>query len=531
MSCSAIFAGAILAGCSGTAILPSSNEPVQPSKSVTVSSTPPPKQAPAPVQATLQGNENRLYYPTGERDTSMLMLERTGPAQARLGKPYDYHISVTNLTNQTLQGVTVSEILPGSFAVTSQDAPAEHDHAAPAPQPGTVAIAGQRTHVIGELKAKESRTLNLTALPSKEGSINTCTSVTCNPTLCMATMVVNPQMKLIKEAVGSGDLCEPQILRYTIKNTGTGDLTGVRIEDQLPEGLAMLDKGASRISTNVGTITPGQTKTVDIKVKAAGAGKFSSAATAVADNDVTAKSEALALAINAPQFEVALKAPEKEYLGHPMKYEVTVKNIGTATARSPKVRIDSAADVAAGNNGDNAQTASAKDTGQTVGEIEPGKSKTVTVEYNPKAEGDLRVNAVVTDPCAKTALATGVTHIAVVPALQLSAVDDHDPVRVGDNVTYTITVLNQGFGADKNIHVVVTLPEGEQYVSSDGPSKAALDGSKLTFEAVPTISPKQSLVWKLVVKATKAADVRLRVDMQSDSFPDAAIKVEPTRLY
>jgi uncharacterized repeat protein (TIGR01451 family) len=238
--------------------------------------------------------------------------------------------------------------------------------------------------------------------------------------------------------------------------------------------------------------------------------------------------------IKAPQFEVALKAPEKEYLGQQLKYEVTVKNVGNATARNPKVRIDAGGeDVAAAANGRDAQLAAARgsDTAQQVGELAPGASKTITIPYSPKAEGDLRVNAVVIDPCAKPASAAGLTHIAGLPALLLSAVDDHDPIHVGENVTYTITVLNQGFGADKNIKVVATLPEGEQYVSSAGASEGSLDGNKLTFAPVKILAPKQTVTWTVVVKAAKAADVRFRVDMTSDYLTEPAIKMEPTRLY
>jgi len=470
----------------------------------------------------MREGDNRLFYPTGDRATSMLLLERNAPAQARLGKPYNYQLVVTNLTNTPLQGVVVSEMLPGLSAVNEQNGNA----AKPA------SPIAQRSHTIGELKPKESRTLNLSGMPAKEGSISSCTSVSCNPTLCMATTVINPAMQIMKEAIGSGDLCEPQTIRYTIKNTGSGDLSGVRIDDQLPDGLAMNDQtAASRVALKVGTIAQGQSKTVDVKVKAAGAGKFASAATATADDDVTAKSEPLAMTIKAPQLEVTLKAPEKEYLGQQVKYEVTVKNVGTAIARNPKVRIDSASDVAEGARKTEAELAAARDAIQPVGEIEPGQSKTVTLPYKPRAEGDLRVNATATDPCAKTATATGLTKIAALPALLLSAVDDHDPVRVGENVTYTITVLNQGFGGDKNIRVIATLPEGEEYVSSEGSSKGTLDGQKLTFAPVENIAAKQTLTWTLTVKAAKAADVRMKVEMSSDSFHDAAVKVEPTRLY
>lgn len=517
------------------------------------SSTPPagastaaPAPAPAPVMTSASGTD-RLFYPTGQRETSMLLLERTGPAKVRVGKPYDYQITVTNLTNSPLHGVTVQELLPASFAVREASSSGDSAEAKPA----AAAVEGSaasdkpkdahadssrapRTHMIGELGPRESRTINLSGVPSEAGPINACTSVTCNPTLCTAALAINPQMRLSREAIGSADLCQTQTIHYTVKNTGTGDLTNVRIEDQLPQGFVAEGGSSDRMTIKIGSIPQGQSRTADVKVKASAAGEFSAApATAAADDEVTAKSEALAMAIKAPKFEVALKVPEREYLGQTLKYEVTVKNVGTASARNPSLRIDGPDDVAAAAPGaqGEARLASARDTSREIGELAPGASKTITLPYTARAEGDLRVNAVATDPCAKDAMASAVTRVTGIPALLLSAVDDHDPIRVGEEVTYTINVLNQGFGADKNIKVVVTLPEAEQYISSSGASEGKIDGNKLIFAPVATITPKQTLTWTLRVKALKEGDVRLRVDMTTESLTEPAVKMEPTRLY
>src|SRR5262249_2702990 len=151
------------------------------------------------------------------------------------------------------------------------------------------------------------------------GTMNSCTTVTCSPTLCTACAVTNPQMHLSKQAIGSGDLCKAQTIRYTITNTGTGDLSGVHIDDQLADGLAIENGGSEHVALNIGTLPQGQSKTLDVKVKANAAGNYSSAASASANDDVNAKSDPLAMAIKAPQLDVSVKAPEKEYLGQDVK--------------------------------------------------------------------------------------------------------------------------------------------------------------------------------------------------------------------
>src|SRR6266581_1166805 len=59
-----------------------------------------------------------LAYPTGNRSTSAVLVERMSPPEVRLGEAYEYQIKVTNLTNATLSGVIVREKLPTDFAIT-----------------------------------------------------------------------------------------------------------------------------------------------------------------------------------------------------------------------------------------------------------------------------------------------------------------------------------------------------------------------------------------------------------------------------
>src|SRR4051794_38950560 len=54
-----------------------------------------------------EGTRVSLAYPTGNRATSAILIERISPAEVRLGQPYEYQIKVTNLTNSTLSGVVV----------------------------------------------------------------------------------------------------------------------------------------------------------------------------------------------------------------------------------------------------------------------------------------------------------------------------------------------------------------------------------------------------------------------------------------
>ncbi len=58
-----------------------------------------------------------LAYPTGEKDTSALLIEKITPREVRANQPYEYQIRVTNLTDQPLTGVTVLESFPPGLQI------------------------------------------------------------------------------------------------------------------------------------------------------------------------------------------------------------------------------------------------------------------------------------------------------------------------------------------------------------------------------------------------------------------------------
>src|SRR5215212_685782 len=69
-------------------------------------------------EESAEGSKSVLAYPTGNRATSAILVERISPNEVRMGEPYAYQIKVTNLMNSPLSGVVVRERLPGDFSIS-----------------------------------------------------------------------------------------------------------------------------------------------------------------------------------------------------------------------------------------------------------------------------------------------------------------------------------------------------------------------------------------------------------------------------
>ena len=505
-------AGVLTTGCSSESNEPASagwtNQPVQASQKQAA--------APAPKQSQLT-----MAFPTGNRNTSDLLVEQIGEREARAGKPYTYQLRVTNLTNQPLSGVVLRQRIPENFKLSENS---------------SVQAAGENGQAqinIGDLGPRQSKTVQVTGTPSGTGTLDTCLSAKYNPpTLCARVPIVAPAIKVVAEGPSQADVCQDLTYRYTVTNTGTGTASNVVLQENLPEGLQTAD-GQRTVSMNIGDLPQGQSKTVTARLKAMQAGRFTTQAVVHSDaGDV--QSEQVATSVVAPRLAVTMTGPKEDYLGQPITYQVTVKNTGDTAARNTRLRLGATpgqVQFVNAQGADGAQLASERQgTGQDLGTIAPGESRTITVNFQPQREGATSVNATTVAQCAQEVTTYANTNIKAVTAAALVVTHDPDPVPVGGKVIYHLAVQNKGTATDHNVQVKATLPDSEQFVRAGGKTEATNQGQTVTFGAIPELQPKQTISWEIEAKATRPDEAKFQATMTSQSTQHPAVKMEPTKL-
>ena len=463
-----------------------------------------------------------MAFPTGDQRTSDLLVEQIGPSEVRAGKPYTYQLRVTNLTNQPLTGVVLRQRIPESFQLAQNNSQvAANDR-------------GQAQINVGDLGPKQSRTFDVTGTASGPGTLDTCLSAQFNPpTLCARLPIVAPAIKAVAEGPSRADVCQDLVYRYTVTNTGSGTARDVVLQETLPDGMQTAD-GQKTFAMSIGDIPQGQSKTVTARLRATQAGNFTTKAVVRSDAGEV-QTEQVATDVVAPRLAVTMTGPKEDYMGQPLTYEVTVKNTGDATANHARVRFGATPGQvqfidAVG--ADGAHLASTReDGGQDLGNLAPGESRTIKVNFQPQREGQVAANVTTEANCAKPVTTYANTNILTITASALVVTHDPDPVRVGNNVVYHITVQNKGTAADHDVKVTATLPDGEEFVRAGGKTEAQHEGQTITFGTIPTIEPKQTVTWTVEAKALRPGDVKFQANMTTQGTPKAAIKVEPTKLY
>ena len=453
------------------------------------------------------------YFPMGTQSNEVLMLEAMGPKSIRMGKEAATQIKVTNLTENAVHNITLMSTNPDGFQVTG---------ASPAT---TQPMDKGMGFAMGDLAAKESKTVTITGMATKVGSVDTCYTVTYNPpTLCTMIDVTNPSIGLAVTAPPDMDICKPVTYTYTVTNTGSGTAHNVMVMEDLPDGLMTADGGKS-VSNTIGDIPQGESRTYTANLKAAKTGPMNGTAKAMADGEA-APTAATMTTVHAPVLTVAVTGGDSDFIGKTVPFKITVTNTGDAVATNAKVQIGHPAGGIGTVNADGVDSSGMV----ALGDLPPNQPKTIAASATSTQGGNVTVVANAMSDCAQAVSGQAMTMFNTIPAILLETVDEADPVKVGDSVTYDVKVTNQGSAADKNVTVKAMIPDGEEYVSTDGPTQPTVDGMNLSFPIVPSLDPKASVTWKVKVKAAKAGDVQFKTTASCDGA-GAAEKTEPTKLY
>lgn len=457
------------------------------------------------------------YLPKGAACCVLLMVEKSAPAEVRVGKPFEYRIVVQNRSRGDLNDVTVWDAIPQGMKINKAT-------------PEVNATKNDKAvWELGRLAPGQKQTIVVEAVASSVSVLQTCAEVTFRfPPVCLAVKVVDPGLTLTKTAQAQAILCDAIPVTLTVKNTGTCDLCGVIVRDQLPDGLTTTD-GRKELAYAIPHLAKGESKEFQASLKAEKPGKYINEATATADGDVTAKSNATTTEVVKPELTVTKSGPTTRYLGRPVTYEIKVVNSGTVATKGV-ILTDS---LGAGTGFVEADSGGRAAGGRVVwdlGDMEPGQTKTVHLTVRGDTIGTISDTAVAQAHCAE-ASAAGSTQIQGISAILLECEDVNDPIEVGSEETYEIRVTNQGSAADTNIVIKATLPAQEQFISASGATKEAVDGQTITFAPLATLGPGQRATYQVKVKATAAGDVRFKVTLTSDQMTTPAEETEATTLY
>ena len=459
-----------------------------------------------------------LYVPTGTADGSVLLLEKSLPSTVTSGRAFGYALKVTNVSKLKLEAVEIEETYPASLQIADANPTGKGD------EPRTSKIW------VGTLAAGESKSFDRSATPSGAGSLGMCMSASYSTSLCMATSVVSPSLKLMASAPGEALLCEGIPYKITVSNSGSGMARSIRASVPLPTGLTT-QEGKTSIAFDAGDLSAGQSREFSFNAKAAKTGKYTVTPVVTAADGLTGEASAIDTTVKAPVLTIAKSGTEKAFIGQPIAYELTVANTGDAPA-TDTVLYDNIPDGATVQGMSEAGKPDGKDKVKwELGTIAPGASKKVSIVLTVPAAGEIKTAASASSKCTEPVAAMASTSVTGVPAILIEVTDQPDPIRVGSETTYLIEITNQGSAPGTNVKLVVEMEDSMQYVKATGPTPSNMDGNKISFTPIPSLAPKAKATYNVTIRGKKPADARFKAMLTSDQLGRPVEENEATTIY
>jgi len=189
--------------------------------------------------------------------------------------------------------------------------------------------------------------------------------------------------------------------------------------------------------------------------------------------------------VQSPQLTVEKRGPREVQVGKPARYEILVRNVGSATAQDVFLRdavpygtslVTTTPPAAPGQSGADAELV------WPLGELPPGGQARVVIELMPQIEGDIGSVASVSFRAEAS-----VRSRATKPALAITCTAP-EPTRIGRDAGLSITVSNPGTGVATGVVLEGFLPENVSHRS----------GSELEFD-VGQLKPGENRTIDLVL--------------------------------
>jgi uncharacterized repeat protein (TIGR01451 family) len=441
-----------------------------------------------------------------------------GSATYTPGGTVVYTIEFSNAGPSDAIGATISDAFPAALSGVTWSCSGSGGAACPAASGSgdiseTVDLpAGGVLTYTASAAVSSSATGNLVNTASVTAPSGTTDPVPGNNTATDTDTVSAEADLVVSKTVDNAtpDVGDQVIFTVTVTNDGPSDATNVSVTDALPSGysldLANPSQGSYTAPTwNVGTLIDGASATLDITATVNATGDYTNSASANATEDDPDPSNNDASASTTPVAEADLAITKvvddaSPDVGSQVTFTITVTNNGPLDATGVEV-LDA---LPGGYSLDSASTSQGGYAAPTwtVGTLANGASATLELVATVNADGPYENTAAVsgsqTDPDPSNNDDSASTTPVAQSDIAVTKVVDNTTPNVGDQVTFTITVTNNGPSDATNISVNDPLPAGYT-LDSDNPSQGGYtapiwsvgnlaDGASATLDITATVN-------------------------------------------
>ncbi len=449
--------------------------------------------------------------------TTQIVVEKEAPGEVQLNQVATIVVTVKNLGQKEVSNLILRDSIPnGTRFVDNSSSVVPNEQ-------------GEMVWPSFSLQPQAEKKFEYSILPTQEGDFGSTATVIVAASASSVTKCSRPKLQVEVSAPDSVEAGETVKFSIVVSNVGTGVANNVSLQEVIPEGLYH-PNGPVLNNNGFGSIKPGETKHIPLELQAVASGVAINKLTIQADNcePQTIETE---ISILSPMLELAISGPQNVYLERTATYQLSVKNVGDASAFDVKLiaRLPDGVNFVKANN----LGAYKKEDHCVYWDLAELPAKTnadieLQIETNQASQAELVFSA--SGPNELNAQTTHSINIDGLAALSFNVSSSTDLVEVGKEYQYSVQIENRGTKASNNVVLQILTPDAVSILATDGPTKATEQKGVIIFEKIGSIPPKSSVTY--VIKATPNAsgDCRVGFQLSSDDL-EPLVKEENTRVY
>jgi len=314
-----------------------------------------------------------------------------------------------------------------------------------------------------------------------------------------------PSLVVEKIAPPEIQIGKPAKFEIKVKNVGQATAENVAVTDQVPQGTRLIDAtpqsagAGGKVVWQLGTLRPGEEKSVSMQLMPVGEGEIGSVATVTFSAQASVRTKA-----TRPQLLLEATGPRQVLIGQPVKLNIRLSNPGTGAA----TRVVLEEDVPEGLTHPGGRALEFE-----AGTLKPGETRELELTLSATAAG------VVTNVLRARADANlnveSRTNIEVIAPDLAVAVDGPTKRYLERQATHELIISNPGTAPAKNVEMVAHLPKGLKFVGANNQGQYDAT-SHAVFWSLEQLSPQDNGTVSLTTVPMEAGQQKIRVESKAD---------------
>ncbi|REJ69597.1 MAG: DUF11 domain-containing protein [Planctomycetota bacterium] len=315
-----------------------------------------------------------------------------------------------------------------------------------------------------------------------------------------------PQLQVRKKMPEEVQVGKPADVHVYVRNNGSAAAHGVRIVDEIPAGTSFLQSepqanvsGDGRVVWELGTLEPGEQKSVKLQVMPETEGEIGSVAAVEFRAEAGART-----VVTRPQLQLEMSAPGEVMIGDEVILTLRISNPGSGVATAVTLYNSLPAQL---------RHEVGSELEFDVGDLAPRETRQIELSLDAVAAGQL-TNVIEARAEGSLTTQAQVSLEVIAPALEV-ALDGPKKRFLNRRAVYTVSIANAGTAPAKEVELTSKLPKGIQFVSANNAGHYD-EGTHTVYWSLAELPEGEIGSVELVTMPVEAGNHKLVVEGKAD---------------